>query len=124
MRGAQTSGELRINCERLHRFPDIPAVEQVLAELAGHSSGPLVVKLPRQAGTRETRWAHLLSGPPVAAPEDGSADATAPEAPGMAVSELATMKANLARLQNEVAALRSVLLKVCAELGIRSEELS
>src|SRR5438874_7991724 len=63
LRGPQTAGELRINCERLHRFADISAVEGFLHELAARPSGALVVELPRAAGARETRWAHLLSGP-------------------------------------------------------------
>src|SRR5215471_19178346 len=58
LRGPQTAGELRSNCERLHRFADIPAVEALLNELAGHPDGALVTELPRQAGSREYRWMH------------------------------------------------------------------
>src|SRR5438445_1138118 len=64
LRGPQTAGELRINSERLHRFTDISAVEAFLNELAARSAGALVVELPRLPGTRETRWAQLLAGPP------------------------------------------------------------
>ena len=71
LRGPQTTGELRINCERLHHFSDISAVEGFLNELAARDAGALVVELPRQPGTRETRWAHLLAGPP--APETAAA---------------------------------------------------
>lgn len=63
LRGPQTAGELRINCERLHRFADIASVEGYLDELAIRAAGPLVAELPRQPGARETRWASLLSGP-------------------------------------------------------------
>jgi len=56
LRGPQTAGELRIHTERLHRFSDISAVEGFLHELAARASGALVVELPRQAGSRETRW--------------------------------------------------------------------
>ena len=63
LRGPQTAGELRINCERLHRFADISAVEGYLHELAARAAGPLVAELPRQPGARETRWASLLGGP-------------------------------------------------------------
>ncbi|NNM82931.1 MAG: YceH family protein, partial [Burkholderiales bacterium] len=59
LRGPQTPGELRINCERLHRFADISSVESFLEELAGKG---LMVELPRQPGSRENRWMHLLSG--------------------------------------------------------------
>lgn len=64
LRGPQTAGELRLNCERLHKFADISTVEAFLQELAERSSGALVMELPRQAGARENRWAHLLSGEP------------------------------------------------------------
>ncbi|MBN9425147.1 MAG: YceH family protein, partial [Burkholderiales bacterium] len=63
LRGAQTVSELRINCERLHRFADASSVEAFLDELAARPAGALVAQLPRQPGTRETRWVHLLSGP-------------------------------------------------------------
>src|SRR5215210_6221841 len=62
LRGPQTAGELRIACERLHRFADISAVEGFLNELAARPAGALVVLLPRLPGARESRWAHLLSG--------------------------------------------------------------
>ncbi len=55
LRGPQTAGELRVNCERLHRFADIPAVETLLNELAGRPDGALVTELPRQPGSRENR---------------------------------------------------------------------
>jgi uncharacterized protein len=61
LRGPQTAGELRINCERLHSFSDISAVQGFLDELAARS---LVVQLPKLPGSRENRWAHLLSGVP------------------------------------------------------------
>ena len=64
LRGPQTPGELRINCERLHRFADISAVEAFLQELAARPAGALVVQLARLPGARENRWAHLLAGHP------------------------------------------------------------
>src|SRR3982751_2993853 len=63
LRGPQTAGELRMNCERLHSFADISAVEGFLQELAARPAGPLVVQLARLPGSREARWAHLLGGP-------------------------------------------------------------
>lgn len=66
LRGPQTAGELRINCDRLHKFMDISAVEGFLRELAERPDGSLVVELPRQPSSRESRWAHLLCGAPVA----------------------------------------------------------
>ncbi len=64
LRGPQTIGELRINCDRMHRFADGSAVEAFLHELAQREAGALVVMLPRAAGARENRWMHLLSGTP------------------------------------------------------------
>lgn len=66
LRGPQTAGELRLNTERWYKFLDIASVEAFLEEMQDRSlekGGPLVVKLPRQPGSRESRWAHLLSGP-------------------------------------------------------------
>ena len=114
LRGPQTTGELRINCERLHHFADISAVEGFLHELAERGAGPLVAELPRQPGTRETRWTHLLCGAP-------SATAVAqPTAEGdvVTVSELAALRANVTELQGELETLRATVAKLCAELGI------
>jgi uncharacterized protein YceH (UPF0502 family) len=115
LRGPQTAGELRINCERLHRFADISAVEAFLQELAERPDGAMVVELPRQPGARENRWAHLLCGAPAvetaaAAPAEPGADVT--------VGEIAALKANVARLEAEVDDLRGRLNRLCAELGI------
>ena len=115
LRGPQTVGELRINCDRLHRFADISAVEGFLHELAVRPAGALVVELPRQPGARETRWVHLLSGPPA---EEALRPAAA-EVGGdtIAVSEIAALKANVAHLTDEIAALKAIVAKLCAELG-------
>ncbi len=118
LRGPQTAGELRINCERLHHFADISAVEGFLDELAERPAGALVVKLPRLPGSRESRWAHLLSGPPHA--EESPARALAAgEAPAeVSMGEIAALKANVARLEAELEALKSRVGRLCAELGI------
>jgi uncharacterized protein YceH (UPF0502 family) len=117
LRGPQTVAELRANCERLHRFADISAVEGFLHELAERAVGPLVVLLPRAPGSREARWAHLLSGTPAfeAAP---AADAA--EAPGEAVmlGEIVALKANVAQLTADVATLKATVARLCGELGI------
>ena len=117
LRGPQTAGELRINCERLHSFADISSVEAFLRELSERPAGALVVELPRQPGSRENRWAHLLSGAPeVHEPATGVAAA---DTGGLAVSELAAVKANVARLETEVAELKVLVARLCGELGIR-----
>jgi uncharacterized protein YceH (UPF0502 family) len=117
LRGPQTAGELRMNCERLHCFADIPTVEALLNELAERSDGALVAQLPRQPGSRENRWMHLLSGAP--AVQSSSAADLAAESPSLGISELAAVKANVARLEAEVHGLKDLLAKVCAQLGIK-----
>ena len=114
LRGPQTTGELRINCERLHHFSDISAVEGFLHELAAREAGALVVELSRQPGTRETRWTHLLSGSPAA---ETLPRATA-EGDVVTVSELAALRANVSELQSELGAIRATVAKLCSELGI------
>lgn len=61
LRGPQTIGELRGRSERLHEFKDLGEVQDALDELA-HRDEPLVVKLERQPGQKDARYAHLLSG--------------------------------------------------------------
>jgi uncharacterized protein YceH (UPF0502 family) len=62
LRGAQTPGEVRGRTGRLHEFASLSEVETTLHELSIKEPRPLVVKLPRQTGSRESRYAHLLSG--------------------------------------------------------------
>ena len=113
LRGPQTAGELRIACDRLHRFADISAVEAFLSELATRAAGPLVVELPGLPGARENRWAHLLSGAPAA--EAASATGGNDD---VSLSEVAALKANVARLEAEVAMLKKLVGRICADLGI------
>ncbi len=117
LRGPQTAGELRINCERLHRFADISALEAFLQELAARPAGALVVELARQPAARETRWAHLLSSAPAIASATVGA-ATSAEGDAITISELAALKANVAQLQGEVAALKATVARLCAEFGV------
>jgi uncharacterized protein len=62
LRGPQTPGELRGNAARLYEFSGLDEVEQTLTGLISHDPDPLVTRLPRQAGQKEVRFAHLLSG--------------------------------------------------------------
>jgi len=62
LRGPQTSGELRGRSERLYQFDDLEAVDACLSRLMEWQPEPLVAKLARQPGTKEARYAHLLSG--------------------------------------------------------------
>jgi len=119
LRGPQTPGELRSRADRLYGFDDLEAVQSTLDRLASRpvdsmeepagtrSTGPLVVVLPRQPGSREARYAHLLSGPVEAAirPVDAPA-ARSGEAGG---SRMAELEAEVARLRGAVEALESRL---------------
>jgi len=118
LRGPQTAGELRLNCERLHKFADISSVESFLVELAERAAGGLVVELPRQPGARENRWMHLLSGAPVIEERPTARAASATPSGDVTVGEIAALKANVARLEAEVSELRAMMGKLCAELGV------
>ncbi len=99
VRGPQTLGELRTRCERMRPFADLAAVEEVLVELMEHEP-PLVVKLPRQPGRKEQRYAHLLAG----APELPEAEEAPPEAARLKV---AAENDRISKLEEEVAALKA-----------------
>src|SRR5207247_160823 len=103
-------GELRINCERLHKFGDLLAVQGFLDELAERPAGALVKELARQPGARENRWMHRLSGEPV----DEPAATVSHEAGGdaIAASEIATLRAEVAELRHQLASLREVVARL------------
>ena len=118
LRGPQTAAELRTSTERMHKFADVSSVEAFLDELAARpadAGGPLVLKLGRAPGERESRWAHLLSGPvevrkaeagPAAAPVD------------LSLTDLAALRAQHNQLAAEVADLRAQMQRMANELGI------
>jgi uncharacterized protein YceH (UPF0502 family) len=91
LRGPQTPGELRGRADRMFSFDDIAAVQSTLERMASRTTesdptgtGPLVVQLARQPGSRESRHAHLLGGPVAAAPQEPlRSRATAAEAPAL-----------------------------------------
>ena len=118
LRGPQTAGELRINCERLHKFADIASVESFLVELSEREAGALVVELPRQPGSRENRWMHLLSGIPVIEERVGAGTAFPSQSGDITVGEIAAIKANVSKLEAEVSELKALVSKLCAELGV------
>jgi uncharacterized protein YceH (UPF0502 family) len=105
LRGPQTPGELRINCDRLHGFADLSAVQGFLDELAARPAGALVAELPRTPGARENRWAHLLSGAP-------KVEAVAP---GSVKDDVAS---TVARLEGEIAALKEQVARIAKHLGL------
>jgi hypothetical protein len=106
LRGPQTPGELRARTERLYPFSDISFVEATLEGLAEASEArpPLVVKLPRQTGRKESRYAHLLSGPVEA--DEGAEQRAEPHAVRSAARGGGGDE-RAARLEAEVRALRA-----------------
>ena len=62
LRGPQTIGEIKGRATRMYEFKELEEVEMTLQSLMNAEPRPLVVKLPRQPGTKESRYAHLLSG--------------------------------------------------------------
>jgi uncharacterized protein len=75
LRGPQTPGELRSRAERMHHFDDLDAVNSTLRHLIERDP-PLAKLLPRQPGTKEARYTHLLSGDVTAVAESESAPAS------------------------------------------------
>jgi uncharacterized protein YceH (UPF0502 family) len=113
LRGPQTAAELRLNCERLHRFADISSVEAILDELATKEPHR-VVKLARLPGEREARWAHLLCGEPMVQVQAAAMGGEG----GVSAGELSALRFEVTRLAEELAALRAELAAVKGELGL------
>jgi uncharacterized protein YceH (UPF0502 family) len=111
LRGPQTPGELRIACERMYRFADLSSVEAYLEEMAGRAASPLVLRLAKQPGAREHRWAHLFGGPAGAATESPAARSIRSTAAGDG------FEAEIARLREEVAELRAMVERLRQEIG-------
>jgi hypothetical protein len=111
LRGPQTTGEIRGRSGRLHEFAGLHEVESTLQALATRSIQPLVVRLPRQTGFKEPRYAHLLAGPPGAALPAAVSEAT------VAVGGDAPDDDRIARLTSEVEGLRRELAELKAQFA-------
>jgi uncharacterized protein YceH (UPF0502 family) len=108
LRGPQTPGELRSHTARLCRFGDVTEVEAVLDQLARREDGPYVLRLPREPGRRESRYAHLFSGEPSDAVAGGDEpQASLPEA--AAGGRIVLLEQRVAALEAEVAALKQLV---------------
>ena len=84
LRGSQTPGELRPRAARMASLTDADQVEATLETLRTREDGPFVVRLPRQAGRRDSAYAHLFSGPVSAAESPAAAASAAAAAPAVA----------------------------------------
>jgi uncharacterized protein YceH (UPF0502 family) len=110
LRGPQTPGELRTHGARLCGFSDVAEVESALKSLMEREGAPFVVRLPREPGRREHRYAHLFSGPVE------SVDTGEVEFEVGAGSGSGSTRERLDRLEREVAELRRELHELKALL--------
>jgi hypothetical protein len=116
LRGPQTVGELRTHCERMHPLGDINQAAETVQSLVDYSGGPLAVKLPREPGRRENRYAHLLCGEPEI-PEE-----TVEIKPDSAVLAVRAENERLAALELEVQQLRSEVAELARRFaGFREQ---
>lgn len=110
LRGPQTTGELRGRSGRMHEFADLADVQATLGRLANRENpdqSALVVLLPRAPGTKESRYAHLLSGEPAVAPVVPASDTPVPVAPlSSDTTRFAQLEADNAELKRQLAELR------------------
>ncbi|HEX8423968.1 MAG TPA: YceH family protein [Pyrinomonadaceae bacterium] len=108
LRGAQTVGEIRTRTERLYPFSALSFVETTLEDLMTREV-PLVMKLPRVAGQKESRYAHLLGGP-VEIPAEAEGESPRAEAAARGVrgesERVARLEAELREVRAELGALR------------------
>ena len=103
VRGPQTPGELRTRASRMAPFSEVGQVEAALESLRIREDGPFVVRLPREPGRRDSRWAHLFSGAvAIAAIEEE------PQAVGVS-GVAAEMPSRLERLEEQVRRLHEEL---------------
>lgn len=108
LRGPQTPGELRTRCERMYAFEDLDAVHAAL-NLLMRRDPPLTKVLPRQPGTKESRYMHLLSGDvaPQALAEETAMSAS--DAGEHSASVVSTLGERIREVEQEVSELRREL---------------
>jgi uncharacterized protein len=110
VRGPQTPGELRTRAARMASFSDVGQVETALESLSSRTDGPFVVRLPREPGRRDSRYAHLFGGAVTipALTEDSITGPSMASAP---------TPSRLERLEKEVQQLRDELNEIKARLA-------
>lgn len=111
LRGPQTLGEIRTRAGRLYEFPSLEDTEATLIRLIERSPTPLVVRLARQPGQKEARYAHLLSGEPVVEAAPSVEEVPSPNAEPDA-DRLGALERSVELLRDEVASLRSELAEL------------
>ena len=112
LRGAQTPGELRSRTASLYSFESSADVELTLQDLADEENRkPLVLKLPRQAGTKESRYVHLLSG------EVNVEELVASVAVPRVSNSSSVKEERVAQLEAEIAALRQEMVELKSQFA-------
>jgi len=109
LRGPQTPGELRARTNRLCEFADADQVEATLRNLMAREDGPFIARLPRAAGARESRYAHLFSGHLESVEE--------PAAPEVEAAGGPTLSQRVTQLEELVQRLRGEIDVLAAALG-------
>ncbi|MDB6158910.1 MAG: hypothetical protein JWO04_2616 [Gammaproteobacteria bacterium] len=134
VRGPQTPGELRTRASRMAPFAETSEVEAALTRLAERPDGPFVVRLVREPNRRDSRWAHLFSGPVADAAAGRESEEHAPGHTSEHGSLISHAQSNavsapeisfpssrnderLAKLEQEVLALRAELDDLKRQLG-------
>ncbi len=110
LRGPQTPGEIRARSPRLHEFANNNAVVEALTSLIDYENTPLVVKLPRSPGRKDSEYMHLFSGP-----IDVESYATAAQA--HLDSEPSTHRVTMSELAQRVSDLEAELIELKKHLG-------
>ncbi len=121
LRGPQTPGELRTHADRLCKFGDVQAVEATLNGLIEREDGPFVARLPREAGKRESRYAHLFSGE-VHAADSSSVAQLAEGLPHSDHERLVRLERRIDELVMEVNQLKSKLERLLVVQGSGSTD--
>ena len=100
--GPQTVGEIRTRGSRLHEFNSLEEVDETLRALSTRESEPLAVKLERQAGQKDARYAHLLSGAPALVEEVHTATALSPARRSSESGRVAELEQKVESLSQQV----------------------
>src|SRR5882672_7083623 len=108
LRGPQTPGELRARTNRLCEFADADEVEATLKNLMAREDGPFIARLPRAAGARESRYAHLFSGNIESVDEPAAAEESAAGAPTLS-QRVSQLEERVGQLRAEIDALAETL---------------
>jgi uncharacterized protein YceH (UPF0502 family) len=116
LRGPQTSGELRSRTQHLRSFGSLAEVETLLQGLSLRDE-PLVVKLPRQPGSRESRFAHLLGGPVEMEQSEAWRPAPLVQQRQFDNDKIAKLEEEIASLRMELSDLKEQFAEFKRELG-------